>query len=97
MLAGVRRVLWVGGLPWHHQLIRLGTDRRVEMRFKPRSGATQAEAEADVTRTELLVLWDQEVSEEARGVYDTCRAILVEAGGTLMQVLEAIRSAISSS
>jgi hypothetical protein len=78
MLQGLRRVTVVGGPARWHKLLREGIDDRVELRFRAAGVRGRADAEADVTRTDVVVLWATPVQEDGRAVYATSRAIVVE-------------------
>jgi hypothetical protein len=93
MLLGLRRVAVVGGPARWHKLLRDGLDQRIELRFLPGGSRGRAEAEADVTRTDLVILWATPVSPEAREIYETSRAILVEVPGPeIPTLLRAVRA-----
>ena len=78
MLLGLRRVTVVGGPARWHKLLREGIDDRIELRFRAAGVRGRADAEADVTRTDVVVLWATAVQEDGRAVYATSRAMLVE-------------------
>lgn len=78
MLLGLRRVAIVGGPARWHKLLREGLDPRIELRFHPGGLRTRADAETDVTRIDVVVLWATPVAPEAHEVYGTSRAIVVE-------------------
>ncbi|MCA9297922.1 MAG: hypothetical protein KDA28_02585, partial [Phycisphaerales bacterium] len=76
LLHGARRVLVVGGPVRAHRLLRQGLDPRVDLRFRPGARVVGPDAEADVTRTDAVALWEVEEDERAREVYDTSRAVV---------------------
>lgn len=97
LLDGTRRVNLVGGGAVWHRLIRDGLDDRVEVRFPAPRTRSRADAEQDVTRTELVVLWGVGTTPEADAVYETSRARIIRLGNLpLPAMLEAWREAVVS-
>lgn len=91
LLNGLRRVVFVGGKPLWQRLFRDGLDRRIEFRFAPRVRRTAVIAQDDVTRTDAVILCNTAVTEDARRVYDTSRALLIESRGEgLADIFKAI-------
>jgi hypothetical protein len=78
LLNGLRRLTLIGGRPTWQRLLRERLDPRIEVRCIPGSMRTAHLAEADVVRTDAVVLWDVEMSAEARAVYASSRAVVVE-------------------
>ncbi len=93
MLNGLRRVVIVGGSPTELKALRAGIDTRVELRFAAGSRG-RAEAEADVSRTDAIVLWDVTVNDEAQTVYQGSRATVVTADGSLSAVVDTTIAAL---
>jgi hypothetical protein len=95
LLHGLRRLSIVGGRAVGHRMLR-GLDSRIEVRLVPASGSrTRADAEGDVSRTDALVLWGVSADADARQVYATSRATLIEAvdpgvAALLQAVLQAL-------
>jgi hypothetical protein len=78
LLHGLRRVLIVGGRPTWQRILAGGLDRRIEVRTSPGLTRTAHLAEADVSRTDVVVLWGVEVTPPALEIYGSCRATLVQ-------------------
>jgi hypothetical protein len=78
LLHGLRRVAVIGGRPSLHKQLREGVDGRIELRFSPPTVRARSDAEADVQRTDLVVLWAVAAAPEAREIYASSRAIVVE-------------------
>ncbi|MCB9671977.1 MAG: hypothetical protein H6736_13070 [Alphaproteobacteria bacterium] len=74
MLLGARRVLVVGGPVRMHRLLANAFDPRIEVRFRPTDRVHPVDAEADVGRTDAVVLWCVDVDAEADRIYGTGRA-----------------------
>lgn len=95
MLNGMRRALVIGGRPAWHRLLQNGIDPRIEMRFQPGRARSRADAEADVTRTDIVVLWDVEVHADADAVYRTARPVVVRvANRSLVSWVKAVADAL---
>ncbi len=77
MMAGLRRVLFVGGRPAWHKLLRAHLDARLEVKLLPGSPRGRAEAEQDVLRTDVVALWGVAADAAAREVYGQSRAVVV--------------------
>lgn len=77
LLAGLRRLLIIGGRPAWQKLLRSGLDARLEVRFLPAAPRTRADAEQDVQRTDVVALWGVSSDNGAREVYGQTRAIVV--------------------
>jgi hypothetical protein len=98
LLHGLRRVAVIGGRPSFQKVLRDGIDPRIEIRFGPPAVRGRAEAENDVQRTDLVVLWGVQVEAPAREVYESSRAVLVEVQHVdLAALLAAIDVALESS
>lgn len=81
MLHGMRRLVVVGGQPTGQHMVRQGLDRRIDTRFAVADGErTEAQAQEDVVRSDAVVLWDVGLSDAARQLYRTSRALLIESG-----------------
>lgn len=78
MLLGARRVLIVGGPSKMHRLLADAFDPRIEVRFRPTTRVVSVDAEADVSRTDALVLWTVEVEAEAQAIYRDGRTVVTE-------------------
>ena len=95
LLFGLRRVMFVGGDSAVLGFLRQHLDRRIQ--FSSVSGTIRSavEAESDVHRNDLVVLWDVEVSEGARKLYDASKSevIWVEDAG-LPDLSDALRGAL---
>lgn len=87
LLNGARRVLIVGGPIRLHRLLARAFDPRIEVRFRPTSRVVGADAQADVTRTDAVVLWEVEVDDDARSTYDGGRAIVARVQGATLDAL----------
>jgi len=85
LLNGARRVLVVGGSVRAHRLLRQGLDPRVDIRFRPCTEIVAADAEADVTRTDAVALWNVHEHEAATEVYDTGRALVARSSAIRVQ------------
>lgn len=97
LLHGLRRVAVVGGRPSFQKSLRDGLDPRVEIRFAPPVARARAEAESDVQRTDLVVLWGVPVEASARDVYASSRAVVVEvAQPDLASLLSALDAALEA-
>lgn len=77
MMAGLRRVLFVGGRPAWHKLLRAHLDARLEVKLLPGTPRGRAEAEQDVLRTDVVALWGVPADAAAREVYGQSRAVVV--------------------
>ena len=87
MLNGARRVVVVGGpIRWHRLLAR-ALDPRIEIRFRPTSRVGVQDAEADVSRTDAIVLWDVVVDPEAQAVYRNGAVIVAVVEGDRLDAL----------
>lgn len=78
MLLGARRVTIVGGPSKMHRLLANAFDPRIEVRFRPTRKVVAVDAEADVSRTDSLVLWDVEVAPEAQAIYAEGRTVVTQ-------------------
>lgn len=87
LLNGARRVLIVGGPIRLHRLLARAFDPRIELRFRPTERVVDADAQADVTRTDAVVLWNVEVDEDAATTYAGGRAIVARVPGTSLDAL----------
>ncbi len=95
LLNGMRRVRLVGGRPVWHRMLRGQMDPRVEWTFLPAAERSKVQAEEDVQRTDLLILWNVDVNDEAAAVYETGRAHVVymnedSLGGFLQRLSHAL-------
>lgn len=87
MLNGARRVVVVGGpIRWHRLLAR-ALDPRIEIRFRPTTRVGVHDAEADVSRTDAIVLWDVVVDADAEAVYRQGAAIVAIVQGDRLDSL----------
>jgi hypothetical protein len=77
LLHGMRRLTLVGGRPAWQRLLRERLDPRIDVRAAPGVPRTVHLAEADVVRTDAIVLWDVEQSAEARAIYAGSRAAVI--------------------
>ncbi len=90
LLAGMRRVVLVGGRPAWHRLLRDGLDARVELRTVTAVARDGAQAALDVERGDLVVLAGVEVSASAQSIYSASRAEVLHLGAdTLSDLLAA--------
>jgi hypothetical protein len=97
MLHGMRRVLFIGGRPAWQRLVREGVDPRVELRFQPGRARTRADAEADLVRTDAVILWGVSVAPEAKAIYETARPLVVlVSDGSLGSLLRALSDTLDS-
>ncbi|MFM2162952.1 MAG: hypothetical protein RLZZ383_2464 [Pseudomonadota bacterium] len=88
LLAGLRRVVLVGGRPTWHRLVRDGLDPRVELRTVAAAARDGAQAANDVERGDLVVLAGVDVSTSAQAIYNASRAEVVHvAADTLSELL----------
>jgi hypothetical protein len=95
LLNGVRRALLVGGRPLWQRQLRAGLDARIETRFAPGATRTRAEAEQDVSRTDLVVLWGVNADSGAMELYRSARPMLVQVGSDdLIALLDALEAAL---
>jgi precorrin-6x reductase len=77
MLNGYRRVLVIGGRSAWQRVLRESIDSRIELRFLPGRNRTERDAEADVQRTDVVILWGVEADASAQRVYQTGRAQVI--------------------
>ena len=77
LLNGLRRLVVVGGSPGGQEFLREHLDPRVDIRFLPGSTRGRHDAESDVMRTDIVVLWGCDPDSDALDVYRTARAMLV--------------------
>jgi hypothetical protein len=77
LLAGLRRVVVVGGKPAWHRLLRDGVDPRIELRTVTGQTRDGAQAAHDVERGDLVVLAGVDVSASAQSIYNASRAEVV--------------------
>jgi hypothetical protein len=97
LLHGLRRVLVVGGRPLGQKALRSGVDARIELRFLPPAARRRVDAEHDVLRTDAVVLWGVEADAEAREVYATSRALVIDVPGPdLAPLLAAVEDALTA-
>lgn len=95
LLHGLRRVLVVGGRPAWHKLLRGGVDPRVELRFSPANHRARPEAEADVSRTDVVILWNVTIGADAATVYGSSRATVVTVNSDgLPALISAVEAAL---
>ncbi len=94
LLNGIRRVLVVGGRALSQRMLRDGIDSRVELRFQPPRPRTAADAEADVARTDAIVLWDVAADADALRVYASSRAALLRVEGRSLPSLFAVAARV---
>lgn len=99
MLHGLRRVTIVGGSPAYHKVLRDGLDSRLDLTLIPGDARrTRAQAEADLERAQLLIVWggtvlDHSVSDLYRG--GPAWVVRVAHRG-LGRMLDMVRQAIES-
>lgn len=87
MLNGLRRVVIVGGPVRMHRLLARSFDPRVELRFRPASRVVAGDAQADVDRTDAIVLWDVQVDPDADAVYASSKALVARVQGERLDAL----------
>ena len=78
LLNGARRVVVVGGPIRARRLLHNSLDPRIELRFRPATVVPVVDAQADVTRTDAVALWQVQTSKEADEVYFSGRAMVVK-------------------
>ncbi len=100
MLSGLRRMVVAGGAPDALKALREGIDRRVDMRFVA-GDRGRAEAESDVTRSDVVVLFGVAADAHAMAVYAASPITLVDAGdvsgtaGLLARIIQVLDSDIA--
>lgn len=98
MLHGLTRVALVGGRPAWQRLIHAGLDPRIELRFSPTAPRSRAEAEAELARVDVLILWGVPLLDEAAVAYEGGRALVIRADDQgLPGLVAAVLTALDSS
>lgn len=85
MLQGATRLLVVGGAPRWQRVLAEGLDDRIEVRTVPTRSRSASEARDDVAWADAIVLWDVDVSAEARALYDAGRPVVLSVQGASLQ------------
>ncbi len=95
LLHGLRRIVIAGGGPLAQRQLR-AMDPRIEIRFFPDTLRRRIDAESDVARTDVVILWGVETDSEADAVYSTSRAAVIRApAGDVALLVEAVEKALS--
>ncbi len=89
LLAGRRRVVWLGVPQRFHALLREKLDRRVELVLRPGGERTEAQTRDDLASADLLIAWGVAPTPGARALWAAARGKVVELEvATLGEALE---------